>query len=274
VRAGPKAAVAAPASPPMSPHPAYIQYVDIGVIGAHYAPMPKVNVYLPDELAAAVKETQIPVSAVCQAALERAVRDVTAARNADDAPPSELPVTGMFGRFTLRAQQVVSLAQRAARDAMHNYVGTEHVLIGILDEGTSVAVKVLARLDIDTEDLRAELRASMGPASDAVPPGHLPFTPLSKRALEFTTKEALMLGHNYIGCEHLLLGLLATDEGLASKVLRRMGVELRTTRQAVVAVLSSYAAQPTQRAAAATPSQATLTKILERLDAIERRLPP
>lgn len=169
MRAGPKAAVAAPASPPMSPHPAYIQCV---------------------------------------------------------------PVTGMFGRFTLRAQQVVSLAQRAARDAMHNYVGTEHVLIGILDEGTSVAVKVLARLDIDTEHLRAELRASMG-----------------------------------------LLGLLATDEGLASKVLRRMGVELRTTRQAVVAVLSSYAAQPTQRAAAATPSQATLTKILERLDAIERRLP-
>jgi ATP-dependent Clp protease ATP-binding subunit ClpC len=234
--------------------------------------MPKVNVYLPDELAAAVKETQIPVSAVCQTALERAVRDITAARNADDAPPSELPVTGLFGRFTPRAQRVVSLAQQAARDAMHNYVGTEHVLIGILDEGTSVAVKVLAKLDIETEDLRAELRASMGPASDAVPAGHVPFTPLSKRALELTTKEALVLGHNYIGCEHLLLGLLATDEGLASKVLRRMGVELRTTRQAVVAVLSNFAAQQAEPAAAA-PSQATLTKILERLDAIERRLP-
>jgi ATP-dependent Clp protease ATP-binding subunit ClpA len=235
--------------------------------------MPKVNVYLPDELAAAVKETQIPVSAVCQAALERAVRDVTAARNADDAPPSELPATGLFGRFTPRAQRVVSLAQQAARDAMHNYVGTEHVLIGILDEGTSVAVKVLAKLEIETEDLRAELRASMGPASDAIPEGHVPFTPLSKRALELTTKEALVLGHNYIGCEHLLLGLLATDEGLASKVLRRMGVELRTTRQTVVAVLSNFAAQQAEPATTATPSQATMTKILERLDAIERRLP-
>jgi ATP-dependent Clp protease ATP-binding subunit ClpA len=235
--------------------------------------MPKVNVYLPDELAAAVKETQIPVSAVCQAALERAVRDVTAARNADDAPPSELPATGLYGRFTPRAQRVVSLAQQAARDAMHNYVGTEHVLIGILDEGTSVAVKVLAKLEIETEDLRAELRASMGPASDAIPEGHVPFTPLSKRALELTTKEALVLGHNYIGCEHLLLGLLATDEGLASKVLRRMGVELRTTRQTVVAVLSNFAAQQAEPAATATPSQATMTKILERLDAIERRLP-
>jgi ATP-dependent Clp protease ATP-binding subunit ClpC len=235
--------------------------------------MPKVNVYLPDELAAAVKETQIPVSAVCQAALERAVRDVTAARNADDAPPSELPATGLYGRFTPRAQRVVSLAQQAARDAMHNYVGTEHVLIGILDEGTSVAVKVLAKLEIETEDLRAELLASMGPASDAIPEGHVPFTPLSKRALELTTKEALVLGHNYIGCEHLLLGLLATDEGLASKVLRRMGVELRTTRQTVVAVLSNFAAQQAEPAATATPSQATMTKILERLDAIERRLP-
>jgi ATP-dependent Clp protease ATP-binding subunit ClpA len=235
--------------------------------------MPKVNVYLPDELAAAVKETQIPVSAVCQAALERAVRDVTAARNADDAPPSELPATGLFGRFTPRAQRVVSLAQQAARDAMHNYVGTEHVLIGILDEGTSVAVKVLAKLEIETEDLRAELLASMGPASDAIPEGHVPFTPLSKRALELTTKEALVLGHNYIGCEHLLLGLLATDEGLASKVLRRMGVELRTTRQTVVAVLSNFAAQQAEPATTATPSQATMTKILERLDAIERRLP-
>jgi ATP-dependent Clp protease ATP-binding subunit ClpA len=242
-------------------------------MGAQYDPMPKVNVYLPDELAAAVKETQIPVSAVCQAALERAVRDVTAARNTDEAPPSELPVTGMFGRFTTRAQQVVVLAQQAARDSTHNYVGTEHVLLGILDEGSSVAIKVLAKLDIDTEDLRAELRASMGPASEAVPPGHLPFTPLSKRALEFTTKEALMLGHNYIGCEHLLLGLLATDEGLASKVLRRMGVELRTTRQAVVAVLSGFAAQQAKPATAAPPSQSTLSQILERLDAIERRLP-
>jgi ATP-dependent Clp protease ATP-binding subunit ClpA len=237
--------------------------------------MPKVNVYLPDELAAAVRETQVPVSAVCQAALERAVREVTAARNAADAPPNDLPGVGLYGRFTPRARQVVTLAQQTARDSMHNYVGTEHVLIGIVDEGTSTAIKVLAKLDVDPDDLRAELRASMGPASETVPAGHVPFTPLSKRALELTTKEALTLGHNYIGCEHLLLGLLATDEGLASKVLRRMGVELRTTRQAVIAVLSQWVAQPAEPATPTTPttpSPATLDQILERLDAIERRL--
>ncbi len=235
--------------------------------------MPKVNVYLPDELAAAVKETQIPVSAVCQAALERAVRDVTAARNAEDAPPGGLPGVGMFGRFTPRARKVMSLAQEAARSSRHSHVGTEHVLIGILDEGGNLAVKVLANLDVDADDLRAELRASMGPASKRTAEGHLPFTPLAKRALELTAKEALRLGHNYIGSEHLLLGLLATEEGLASKVLRRMGIELHTTRLAVVMALPAFVAQQGKQSSPVTPPQSTLDQILSRLDAIERRLP-
>jgi ATP-dependent Clp protease ATP-binding subunit ClpA len=235
--------------------------------------MPKVNVYLPDELAAAVRETQIPVSAVCQAALERAVRDVTAARNAEDTPPDELPGVGMFGRFTPRARKVLSLAQGAARASKHSHVGTEHVLIGILDEGGNLAVKVLANLDVEANDLRAELRASVGTASDGAPAGHLPFTPQSKRALELTAKEALRLGHNYIGSEHLLLGLLATEEGGASKVLRRMGIELHTTRLAVVMALPAFVAQQAKQSSPATPPQATLDQILTRLDAIERRLP-
>jgi ATP-dependent Clp protease ATP-binding subunit ClpC len=235
--------------------------------------MPKVNVYLPDELAAAVRETQIPVSAVCQAALERAVRDVTAARNAQDAPPDELPGVGMFGRFTPRARKVLSLAQESARGSEHSHVGTEHVLIGILDEGGNLAVKVLGDLDVDAEDLRAELRASMGPAGDGTPEGHLPFSPLSKRALELTAKEALRLGHNYIGSEHLLLGLLATEDGLASKVLRRMGIELHTTRLAVVMALPAFVAQQAKGSSSASPPQTTLNQILNRLDAIERRLP-
>jgi ATP-dependent Clp protease ATP-binding subunit ClpC len=232
--------------------------------------MPKVNIYLPDELAAAVKETQIPVSAVCQAALERAVRDVTAARNAEDAPPDELPGVGMYGRFTPRARKVMSLAQDAAHSAKHSHVGTEHVLIGIVDEGNNLAVKVLADLDVEADDLRAELRESMGPATKGK--GHLPFTPLSKRALELTAKEALRLGHNYIGSEHLLLGLLATEEGLASKVLRRMGIELHTTRLAVVMALPTFVAQQAKQPGSATPPQSTLDQILSRLDAIERRL--
>lgn len=245
--------------------------------------MPKVNVYLPDELAAAVKETQIPVSAVCQAALERAVRNVTAARNAEDVPAYELPGVGMYGRFTPRARKVMSLAQDAARSAKHSHVGTEHVLIGILDEGGNLAVNVLADLDVEADELRAELQASMGPAAKGKvkgegkgkPEGHLPFTPLSKRALEQTAKEALRLGHNYVGSEHLLLGLLATEEGVASKMLRRMGIELHTTRQAVVMALVSVVAPPAKQASPATPpesNQSTLDQILSRLDAIERRL--
>jgi ATP-dependent Clp protease ATP-binding subunit ClpC len=234
--------------------------------------VPKVNVYLPDELAAAVRETQIPVSAVCQAALERAVREVTAARSADDTPPKELTGAGLFGRFTPRAKRVMSLAELAAHSSMHDHVGTEHVLVGILDEGSNVAVTVLANLDVDAEELRAELRASMASVTDVAPEGHVPFTPHAKRALELTAKEALRLGHNYIGSEHLLLGLLAAEEGLASKVLRRMGVELHTTRQAVVTALLAFAAQPGARSNPETPSKATLEQILSRLDAIERRL--
>jgi ATP-dependent Clp protease ATP-binding subunit ClpA len=234
--------------------------------------VPKVNVYLPDELAAAVKETQIPVSAVCQAALERAVRDITAARNAEDAPPYELPGVGMYGRFTPRARKAMSLAQDAAHSAKHSHVGTEHVLIGILHEGGNLAVKVLANLDVEADDLRAELQASMGPATKGKAEGHLPFTPVSKRALELTAKEALRLGHNYVGSEHLLLGLLATEEGVASKVLRRMGIELHTTRQAVVMALYTFVAQQAKQASPATPPQSTLEQILSRLDAIERRL--
>jgi ATP-dependent Clp protease ATP-binding subunit ClpA len=233
--------------------------------------MPKINVYLPDELAAAVRDVQLPVSAICQSALERAVRDVTSARGADQMPDEDRPASGLFGRFTQRARHAVTLAERAAHETRHNYVGTEHALLGILDEGTNLALQVLGSLEIEVADLRAELVASMGPASPSTIEGHIPFTPLAKRALEAATKEALTLGHNYIGTEHLLLGLLATEEGLASQVLRRMGVELRTTRRAVITALTAYVPQQTQPAPRAEAPD-TLDQILRRLDAIEQRL--
>src|SRR6266508_2235918 len=230
--------------------------------------MPKINVYLPDELAAAVRDAQVPVSAICQAALERAVRDVSSARGSDTAASEDRPGPGLFGRFTPRARQALSLAETAARKVPHSHVDTEHVLLGILDEGGNLGLKVLAALDIEVDDLRAELVASLGPPTTAAE-GHMPFSPLAKRVLEETAKEALALGHNYIGCEHVLLGLLATEEGLASQVLRRMGVELRTTRRAVVtALLGVMHAQ----GAAAAPGAATLEQIVQRLDAIEKRL--
>jgi ATP-dependent Clp protease ATP-binding subunit ClpA len=229
--------------------------------------MPKINVYLPEQLAEAVKEAQVPVSAICQSALERAVRDVTSARSTDAPPTSEQPAVGLFTRFTNRARHVMVLAQDAARGVPHDYVGTEHLLLGILDEGGNLAIKVLTALEIESADLRAELIASMGRPTDAAH-GNVPFTPLAKRALELTSTESLSLGHNYIGCEHLLLGLLATEDGLASQVLRRMGVELRTTRRAVTTALSGFVQA---KAAASTPDP-TMSEILQRLAAIERKL--
>jgi ATP-dependent Clp protease ATP-binding subunit ClpC len=234
--------------------------------------MPKINVYLPDDLAAAVREAQLPVSAVCQTALERAVRDVSSARGADQAPAEDRPGVGLFARFTPRARRAVTLAERAARDVPHNYVGTEHVLLGLIDEGGGIGVKVLPSLDIEVADLRAELVASLAPPTPDARDDHLEFTPLAKRALESATKEALTLGHNYIGTEHLLLGLLATEDGLASQVLRRMGLELRTTRRAVITALTGFVG-PMPPARTVRPSDPdTLGQILRRLDAIEERL--
>lgn len=230
--------------------------------------MPKINVYLPDALADAVRDAHVPVSAICQAALERAVRDVTSARAHDRPPAAEDRGIGLLGRFTPRAREALALAEGAARDVPHNYVGTEHVLLGMLGVEGNLALRVLDALDVERDDLRGELVASMGEATGTVE-GHVPFTPLAKRALEATAKEALAFGHNYIGCEHLLLGLLATEDGIASQVLRRMGLELRTTRQAVTALVSGYVHA---RATAAPSRDDALEQILERLDAIERRL--
>ena len=237
--------------------------------------MPKINVYLPDELAEAVRDAPVPVSAICQSALERAVRDVESARAHDQAPADDRPGVGLFGRFTPRARGAVANAENCARQVPHNFVGTEHVLLGVLDEGGNLALKVLESSDIELADLRAELAGSLLPPTEAVE-GHIPFTPLAKRALEATAKEALSLGHNYIGCEHLLLGLLGTEDGLASQVLRRMGLELRTTRSTTAKVLQGFVFAQ-QNPPSGTPAPPIISadkfdEILQRLVAIEDRL--
>jgi ATP-dependent Clp protease ATP-binding subunit ClpA len=232
--------------------------------------MPKINVYLPEALADAVRDAQVPVSAVCQAALERAVRHVSAAR-ATDEPPGDDTWTGLFARFTPRARQAITLAHEAARSVPHNYVGTEHLLLGLLDEGGNMALRALASLDIDEADLRAELAGSM-PGPTRRVQGHIPFTPRAKATLELAAKESLSLGHNYVGCEHLLLGLLAVEDAIASKVLRRMGLELRTTRLAVTRVLVEVFTGGPPAVPAPPSTDDTLARILDRLEAIERRL--
>lgn len=225
--------------------------------------MPKVNVYLPDELAAAVRDAQVPVSAVCQAALERAVRDVTALRGVTD--DEETPA-GPFRKFTPRARRALEAAQQQAGDGQ---VGPEHLLLGVLDEGGNLAVKVLGALEVEPDDLRAELVASL-PAAGTPAPGRRGFGPLARRAIESAAGEAVRLGHNYVGCEHLLLGVLAVEDGLAGQVLRRMGVESRTTRRAVTTALAGFVHAGQQSSPAG--DQSTLSEILRRLDAIERRL--
>ena len=233
--------------------------------------MPKINVYLPEELAVAVRDAQVPVSAVCQHALERAVRDVTSLRATDEPPSEDDPGVGTFKRFTPRARKAVSLAEDAAREVPHNYVGTEHLLLGLIDEGGNLAVKALLALDIELADLRTELVASFGPPTRP-PKRRVPFTPLAKKALVATIQESVGMAHNYIGCEHVLLGLIATEEGLASQVLRRMGVERLTTRRAVAAALSGYVHALQVSAAPQPDTAATLQEILQRLDTIEQRL--
>jgi ATP-dependent Clp protease ATP-binding subunit ClpC len=240
--------------------------------------MPKINVYLPDELATAVKEASLPVSAICQTALEKAVRDAAALHGEGDslaeavadatAKPPGTRRRGLLRRFTVRARTAVEAAPRIAADHDHDYVGTEHVLLGILEEGDNLAVHVLVALDVDPDDVRAELEASMGPATGKAV-GHARFTPLAKSALATAVQEALRMGHNYIGCEHLLLALVAEEKGLAGQVLRRLGVELRTTRMAVTSTLSGFVQGKQQP----ERSESVLNAILARLDAIESRLP-
>jgi ATP-dependent Clp protease ATP-binding subunit ClpC len=232
--------------------------------------MPKINVYLPEDLAAAVRDAQVPVSAVCQRALERAVRDITSLRATDEPPRGDHPGMKTLGRFTPRARKAIALAEDAAREVPHDYVGTEHLLIGLIDEGGNLAIKVLEGLDIEVADLRAELLASMGPPSSRVE-GPIAFTPLAKQALEATATESLGMQHNFIGCEHVLLGLIATEEGLASEVVRRMGVERLTARRAVVTALSGWV-HAQQNLTPRSDTADTLAQILQRLDTIEQRL--
>src|SRR5581483_6584478 len=150
--------------------------------------MPKVNVYLPDALAEAVKDAQVPVSAACQAALEKAVRDVASIRGTAETPAPEDEARGPFARFTPRARHAIVLAQERAREVPHDHVDTEHLLLGVVDEDANLALKVLTSLESEPADLRAELVASMPPGTTRVG-GHIPFSPLAKRSLELTLTE-------------------------------------------------------------------------------------
>jgi hypothetical protein len=143
----------------------------------------------------------------------------------------------MFERFTDRARRVVVLAQEEARMLNHSYVGTEHILLGLIHEGEGVAAKALESLGISLESVRSQVEEIIGQGQQA-PSGDIPFTPRAKKALELSLREALRLGHNYIGTEHILLGLVREGEGVAAQVLVKLGADLDRVRQQVISLLA------------------------------------
>src|SRR6201747_992188 len=160
----------------------------------------------------------------------------------------------MFERFTDRARRVVVLAQEEARMLNHNYIGTEHILLGLIHEGEGVAAKALESLGISLDAVRQQVEEIIGQGQQA-PSGHIPFTPRAKKVLELSLREALQLGHNYIGTEHILLGLIREGEGVAAQVLVKLGADLNKVRQQVIQLLNGYQSkEPAGAAAESTPS--------------------
>jgi ATP-dependent Clp protease ATP-binding subunit ClpA len=240
--------------------------------------MPKINVYLPDDLAEAVKDAGVPVSAVCQRALEQAVRRVTAIREitAGPAQGNTLPDPPVVS-FTKRAMSALESAQASAREGPAEF-GTGHLLRALLAHG-GMAVAVLKALEITPHQIRATLdkRAPSGtePGAEPVMSSQLAV------AIELAANESSGLGNGYVGSEHLLLGLIGEPDGVAGSVLRSLGADLRVTRRTVAAALAGWGAHE-QRAAensvAAAQAddqlsaaiRAELEPVLARLDRLER----
>jgi ATP-dependent Clp protease ATP-binding subunit ClpA len=271
--------------------------------------VPKINVYLPDDLADAVREMGVPVSAICQRALEASVRRVTAIRQATLGDVTVDDTAGRMAHFTANARSAVGSGVRAADASGTAEVGTEHLLAGILAGTTNLAVTVLDSMEIERDALRQALarHGVTAAAAAAALPGageqtargeqspSLRFTGPAANALELAVTEAIGLGHNYVGCEHLLLGLVAESDGSAGEVLRSLGADYRPVRRAVSAALAGYtviSASKQARAQAAgqanqpgQPGGQMLTALreavrremqpfVERLDRLEQRLGP
>jgi ATP-dependent Clp protease ATP-binding subunit ClpA/post-segregation antitoxin (ccd killing protein) len=237
--------------------------------------VPKINVYLPDELAEGVRATGLPVSAVCQRALEQSVRRVTAIRaTVLDDLDGEDP-TAQLSQFTERARTAITLGIERARTDRAASVGTEHLLHGILDEGGNLALRVLRVMEVDPATVRRAL--TMAARDDGSSPAAR-FAGPAANALELTVTEAIALGHNYVGCEHLLIGLVGEPDGTAGRVLRELGVDARSARRAVEAALMGYAhlrakstTQPDPATVIATAVRRELQPVLDRIERLEQR---
>ena len=187
----------------------------------------------------------------------------------------------MFERFTDRARRVVVVAQEESRSLGHDYIGTEHILLGLVQEGEGVAAQALEALGIGLDALRHQVEEIVGRGKET-PGGHIPFTPRAKKVLELSLREALQLGHDYIGTEHILLGLIREGEGVAARVLVSLGADLNMVRQQVIQLLQSHQIEGQERLSStrvAGPSarlelivNRQTEAIVGRLDAIDARL--
>jgi ATP-dependent Clp protease ATP-binding subunit ClpA len=180
----------------------------------------------------------------------------------------------MFERFTDRSRRVVVLAQEEARMLNHNYIGTEHILLGLIREGDGHAARALESLGISLDAVRQQVEAFIGRGQQA-PSGPVPFTPRAKKVLELSLRESLQLGHNYIGTEHILLGLIREGDGVAAQVLVKLGADSNRVRQQVIQLLHGYQGQdvesagshPGERVGAVVPDDAAAW-----FDALDRRM--
>jgi ATP-dependent Clp protease ATP-binding subunit ClpC len=180
----------------------------------------------------------------------------------------------MFERFTDRARRAIVLAQEEARMLNHDYIGTEHILLGLIHEGEGVAAKVLESLAISLDAVRQQVKAIIGQGQQA-PSGHVPFTPRAKKVLELSLREAGQLGHDYIGTEHILLGLVREGEGVAAQVLVGLGADLSRVRQQVVQLLQGHTAEGAIGAGPPVGKRGRARLIDEaeaRIDSVDRRL--
>jgi ATP-dependent Clp protease ATP-binding subunit ClpC len=180
----------------------------------------------------------------------------------------------MFERFTDRSRRVVVLAQEEARMLDHNYIGTEHILLGLIREGDGHAARALESLGISLDAVREQVEEIIGRGQEA-PSGPVPFTPRAKKVLELSLRESLQLGHNYIGTEHILLGLLREGDGVAAQVLVRLGADLNRVRQQVIQLLHGFQGQDVESAGSRPGSGAPAgppADALARFDTLDRRL--
>jgi ATP-dependent Clp protease ATP-binding subunit ClpA len=228
-----------------------------------------------------VKEAGLPVSPICQQALEVAVRRVTEIRETAKLDLTVDDPTARLTRFTAKARTAVRLAISRAREDRVTLVGSEHLLAGILDEGSNLAVQVLRSLEIEPDDVREALDARW-PAADIPEDGdtstagrHL--DPSAAAALKGALNEAISLAHNYVGCEHLLLGLIADEDSAAGQVLRSFGADHRAVRRATLAALGGFVYAKSQGGDPAQQNPADLLRqalapFSKRLDQLESRM--